>query len=85
MTLDYEAVRQALSGARVADSLKIALTVGTLLNFINQGDVIVSGKGPDWSKLILTYCVPFAVATYSAYRAYRAYNLSRRDRHDGGG
>ena len=26
----------------------------------------------DWWKLLLTYCVPFCVATFGAYSAYRA-------------
>jgi methyl-accepting chemotaxis protein len=51
----------------VKRSLVVTVIVGTLLNLINQGDVIWNGADVDWLKLVLTYCVPFFVATYGAY------------------
>jgi hypothetical protein len=42
-----------------------ACVVGTILNLINQGDGIVSGKVTLW-KLALTFVVPYCVATYGA-------------------
>jgi hypothetical protein len=53
----------------VRRSLVIAVVVGTILNLINQGDALVAG-GPlmAW-KLVLTYCVPYCVATYGAVTA----------------
>jgi hypothetical protein len=54
-------------------SLGVALVVGTLLNAINQGDVLLSGSAPDIAKLALTYLVPYAVATYGAV-SYRLGN-----------
>ncbi|MDD3798363.1 MAG: nitrate/nitrite transporter NrtS [Novosphingobium sp.] len=53
-------------------SLIVALVVGTVLNLINQGDVLWDGARPDWAKLMLTYCVPFCVASYGAWSALRA-------------
>ena len=47
----------------------VAAVVGTVLNAINQGDVILAGGEPNWLKIALTYCVPFCVATYGAYCA----------------
>ena len=47
-------------------SLGVALVVGTLLNVINQGDVLLRGGAPDVAKLVLTYLVPYVVATYGA-------------------
>jgi hypothetical protein len=47
-------------------SLAAAIIVGTLLNLINQGDALVAGKALDWLKLVLTYIVPYCVATYGA-------------------
>jgi hypothetical protein len=47
-------------------SLAAAIIVGTLLNLINQGDAPVAGKALDWLKLVLTYIVPYCVATYGA-------------------
>ncbi len=46
----------------------IALTVGTVLTAINQGDVLLAGHWPPalvW-KLPMTYAVPFIVATLGA-------------------
>jgi hypothetical protein len=53
----------------VRRSLIIGAIVGTILNFINQGDALVTG-GPlvAW-KLVLTYCVPYCVSTYGAVTA----------------
>jgi len=48
------------------------LLVGSVLNVINQGDAFWSGTAVNWWKLLLTYCVPFCVATFGAYSAYRA-------------
>jgi hypothetical protein len=46
----------------------IALTVGTLLTAINQGDVLLAGHWTPWLlwKIPLTYAVPFVVATLGA-------------------
>ena len=77
MALDIAAARRAVGIPQVTDSLKVALVVGTILNLINQGDAILALGPVDWGKCVLTFFVPFAVATYSAYRAYRALNLTR--------
>lgn len=47
-------------------SLIVALIVGTILNLINQGDALFSGTGLNLTKLLLTYAVPYCVATYGA-------------------
>jgi hypothetical protein len=47
-------------------SLYVALIVGTVLNLINQGDALLGMASINWLKLILTYCVPYAVCTYGA-------------------
>jgi hypothetical protein len=47
-------------------SLVVALIVGTVLNLINQGDALVAGARLNLTKLILTFVVPYAVATYGA-------------------
>ncbi len=46
----------------------IALTVGTILTTINQGDLLLAGRWVPtlvW-KVPLTYAVPFLVATLGA-------------------
>jgi hypothetical protein len=47
-------------------SLVVAIVVGTILNAINQGDVLLAGHVLNWSKIVLTYLVPYAVSTYGA-------------------
>ena len=52
-------------------SLLVAVLIGTLLNAINQGDAILSGRSPDWLKIALTFAVPFFVASFGAWSALR--------------
>ena len=47
-------------------SLAAAVVVGTILNLINQGDALLSGAELDFTKIILTFAVPYCVATYGA-------------------
>jgi hypothetical protein len=63
-------------------SLVVALIVGTILNLINQGDALVAGARLNLPKLILTFAVPYAVATYGAvsYRLRTSSDRSTEDR-----
>jgi hypothetical protein len=48
-------------------SLWVALIMGTILNLINQGDRVVSGRRhPAVTKIALTYAVPYFVSTCGA-------------------
>jgi hypothetical protein len=47
-------------------SFTVALIVGTILNLINQGDALFGGTGLNVAKMLLTYAVPYCVATYGA-------------------
>jgi type III secretory pathway component EscS len=47
-------------------SLWVAVVVGTILNLINQGDTLLSGQHLDFTKITLTYVVPYLVSTYGA-------------------
>ena len=60
------ACRCAVSDGVPRRSLLVALIVGTLLNFINQGDALLGGGPINWIKLALTYLVPYAVCTYGS-------------------
>ena len=53
-------------------SLIVAVIVGTVLNFINQGDAITGSTTFNLLKCILTYMVPFCVATYGSVSALMA-------------
>lgn len=46
--------------------MAVAVIVGTILNLINQGDVIFSGGPVNVAKMVLTFAVPYCVATYGA-------------------
>ena len=61
-----DACRYAVSDGVPRRSLWVALIVGTILNLINQGDIFLSGQRLDFTKLLLTYVVPYMVSTYGA-------------------
>jgi hypothetical protein len=67
-----EAFHRTFAGPSVRRSLTVAVIIGTVLNLINQGPEIFSGHWPIWWKLMLTYFVPFAVASYGSYAAFRS-------------
>lgn len=67
-----EALCVTFSRRSLRRSVAVALMVGTILNLINQGDSYWSGAGFVWWKVILTYFVPFAVASYGSYFALLA-------------
>lgn len=67
-----EALKRTFAYRGVRRSLVVALIVGTALNLINQGDALLGGMQPVIWKLILTYFVPFAVASYGSYAALRS-------------
>jgi hypothetical protein len=47
-------------------SLIVALIVGATLNLINQGDALFGRGHLNLTKIILTFVVPYCVATYGA-------------------
>jgi hypothetical protein len=51
----------------------VALVVGTILNLINQGDALFGAMTINWTKVVLTYVVPYMVSTYGAV----SYAMSR--------
>ena len=63
---------RALADGIPKRSLGVAAVVGSILNLINQGDTIFSGGNINWLKLVLTYAVPYLVATYGAVSYQRA-------------
>lgn len=67
-----QALRRTFSPPIVTRSLMVALVVGTLLNAINQGPEMWRGEPVIVWKLLLTFCVPFLVASYGALSALRS-------------
>jgi len=53
----------AICRPHLAETIRVALVVGTVLFAINQLDVVLAGKAT-WLKAALTYLVPFLVANY---------------------
>jgi hypothetical protein len=72
MSSRRQALGRTFARPSVRRSLTVALIIGTLLNAINQGPEIFTGHWPVWWKLVLTYFVPFAVASYGSYAAFRS-------------
>jgi len=71
MTASQLAMARVFSGRILKNSVIVALIVGTILNGINQGDVIHAGGAMNVWKVVLTYAVPFFVASYGAYNAMK--------------
>lgn len=63
------ALRLAVSNGVPRRSLYVALVVGSILNLINQGDALWGDAQIHWPKLVLTFFVPYFVATYGAVAA----------------
>lgn len=61
-----EILRYCISEGVPRRSLGVALVVGTTLNLINQGDALFGGGTIHFPKLLLTFAVPYFVATYGA-------------------
>jgi hypothetical protein len=61
----------AFHRSTVSKAITISLTVGTVLNLINQGDYILQMQWEKISafKVLLTYLTPFCVSTYSTATA----------------
>lgn len=59
----WDALIQPTTVKRAA---KVSALVGTILVIINQGDIILSGQIPSVWKILLTYCVPYSVSSYSS-------------------
>src|SRR5438132_14197968 len=78
-----------VSGGVPSRSFAVALIVGTILNLINQGDALLSGADLDFTKIILTFAVPYCVATYGAVsyrlRAASAHSASQPTDHAAAG
>jgi hypothetical protein len=61
-------VTYAISDGTPVDAIQLSAIVGTILTAINQGDSILIGHYPPFYKVVLTYLVPYCVATVSAVR-----------------
>lgn len=68
----------ALSKPVVKRAMRIAIVVGTILAAINHGDRLLLGD-VDFNaalKILLTFCVPYSVSTYSSVLAIRENSIT---------
>ena len=65
------AVKAVFRGAHLRRGVVVAIVVGTALNLINQPEALFGTATVVWWKVLMTYCVPFLVASYGAYSALR--------------
>lgn len=70
MSLRHKAIRRTFAWPSIRRGLVVAAVVGTALNAINQGPEMLRGDWPVIWKLVLTYLIPFAVASYGSYAAF---------------
>lgn len=52
-------------------ALRVAVVVGTVLNLINQGDVLWGNATVSWPHLAMNYLVPYLVSSHSIVKAQR--------------
>ena len=54
-------------------TFKVAMLVGSILAVINHGDALLSGDASAtvWIKIVLTFVVPYCVATFASVQAIR--------------
>ncbi len=57
-------------------AIKVSLVVGTLLNLINQWDLLSVGQYPAIGDTLLNYLVPFCVSLYSGTKALSSHDLN---------
>lgn len=60
--------------------MRTALVVGTVLNLINQGHLLMAGVAISGVHALLNFAVPYLVASYSAARQTISQTDSVRDR-----
>ena len=61
-------------------AFKMALIVGNILAIINHGDHIFLGTMTviNWTKILITFCVPFCVSTFSSVLAIKKEQVTVR-------
>lgn len=59
-------LRTACTRPIMLAALKLALFVGCVLNFVNQGAAIFAGEPISWGHVVMNFVVPYLVSSYSA-------------------
>ena len=64
-----KAIRIAARPHIVRRSLIVSAVVGTLLTLVNQHEALIDERPLHLTKVLLTYLVPYCVATYGSVMA----------------
>ena len=69
----FEACRLILRGVTFHTCIRVALIVGTILTFVNQGSVIAGGDATavTWVRVGVNYLVPFLVSSVGYLAPFR--------------
>ena len=70
----------AFGGGTPRKAAITALIVGSVLIGINHGDSVLAGEPVALHKVLLTYCVPYLVATWGAITGKMSVPSSDQDR-----
>jgi hypothetical protein len=72
-------LKYAMNREIVITSIKVAVVIGTILALINHYDAILSGtlNSTGIIQILLTYLVPYAVATYGAAKHAQRVELEK--------
>lgn len=68
---------QAFEWSTQVRALKVAFFVGTILGLLYQGPDIFGGGHVDWLRLLLTYLVPYCVATVVSVSTLRQHRKGK--------
>ena len=70
-------INTILKSSTIKDAVIVGIVVGTILNIVNQGDLLftLDFNNISFLKLILTYFVPYLVSTYSSVKTRLSLNL----------
>ncbi len=77
-------IKHAIKKECVYRSAKVALVVGTILAIINHYDVLFTGvfTKTDILQIVITYFVPYSVATFGSACEARRIELSHHGKFD---
>lgn len=58
--------RAAMSRTVYVNALRVALSVGVLLNLVNHSDAIFGNATLPWGGVLVNFIIPFLVSAYSS-------------------
>lgn len=68
--MNYRLLNALTAWPIIFTACKVSLIVGTLLNIINQFDVLKGEQQWQWHMMLFNYLVPYCVSSYSSAVQY---------------